>query len=140
MVGITITTGTNEIIFYYEKVDGLTYTVEYLEKDTNKEISLPKVVDGKVYGDELTESAIDIDGYVKVEPTSETITIGMNENIIKFYYTKRTDLSYTVKYIDQETGHRQQKRRPVCHPVLLSFGNHRRRCDSGRSAQAAQTQ
>ena len=101
---ITITTGTNEIIFYYEKVDGLTYTVEYLEKDTNKEISLPKVVDGKVYGDEVTESAIDIDGYVKVEPTSETITIGMNENIIKFYYTKRTDLSYTVKYIDQETG------------------------------------
>ena len=101
---ITITTGTNEIIFYYEKVDGLTYTVEYLEKDTNKEISLPKVVDEKVYGDEVTENAIDIDGYVKVEPTSETITIGMNENVIKFYYTKRTDLSYTVKYIDQETG------------------------------------
>ena len=47
----------------------------------------------------MTESAIDISGYDKVAPTSATITIAVEGNEITFYYTKRTDLSYTVKYL-----------------------------------------
>ena len=97
---IVITTEKNEIIFYYKKIDGLTYTVKYLEKDTNVEVAPEKVVDGNVFGDIITEDAIDVEGYTKVDPTSQTITIAVENNEIIFYYTKRTDLEYTVNYLE----------------------------------------
>ena len=48
---------------------------------------------------------INIDGYRYVNPSSETITLGMNDedNVITLYYTKRTDLSYTLKFYDVDT-------------------------------------
>ena len=52
----------------------------------------------------MTEQAIDIEGYDKVAPTSETITIEVTGNVINFYYTKRTDLSYTVNYLEKGTN------------------------------------
>ena len=51
----------------------------------------------------MTEEAIDITGYVAEEPTSQTITIQVEGNVINFYYTKRTDLSYTVNYLEKDT-------------------------------------
>ena len=95
---ITITTGTNEHTFYYTKRNDLSYTVYYKEQGTENELADAKVVDGKTFGDVVTENAIDIDGYNKVNPTSGNITITTGKNEYTFYYTKRTDLSYTVNY------------------------------------------
>ena len=95
---ITITTGKNEYTFYYTKRNDLSYTVYYKEQGTENELADAKVVDGQKFGDVVTENAIDIDGYNKVNPTSADITITTGKNEYTFYYTKRNDLSYTVNY------------------------------------------
>ena len=100
---ITITTGKNEYTFYYTKRADLSYTVYYKEQGTENELADAKVVDGKTFGDVVTENAIDIDGYNKVNPTSAEITITTGKNEYTFYYTKRADLSYTVYYKEQGT-------------------------------------
>ncbi|WP_347288408.1 hypothetical protein, partial [uncultured Alistipes sp.] len=94
----------NEINFYYTKRNDLSYRVNYLEKDTNKVVAEAKVVEGQEFKAEITERAIDVNGYDKVAPTIQSITIGVEENIINFYYTKKNNLSYKVNYLDSETG------------------------------------
>ena len=101
---ITITTGTNEHTFYYTKRNDLSYTVYYKEQGTEKELAGAKVVDGQTFGNVVTENAIDIDGYNKVNPTNANITITTGTNEHTFYYTKRTDLSYTVNYLEKDTN------------------------------------
>ena len=101
---ITISKGENVINFYYTKRTDLSYTVKYMEKDTTNEIATAKTVNGQTFGAEITEGAIDIAGYNKVDPTSKTITIGTGSNVINFYYTKRTDLTYTVNYLEYGTN------------------------------------
>jgi uncharacterized repeat protein (TIGR01451 family) len=103
---LTIGTGENVITFYYTKRNDLSYTVNYLEKDTLNVLHNPKVQDGMTF-DEVVNSAdevIEINGYNydSVVP-EETLTIGTGENVITFYYTKRTDLSYTVNYLEKDT-------------------------------------
>ena len=102
-VEVEITTGKNEITFYYEKRTDLSYTVKYLEKETNKVLAPAKVVESQTFGDKITESAIEIDGYNKVAPTSGEVEITTGTNEITFYYEKRTDLSYTVNYYLENT-------------------------------------
>ena len=101
---ITITTGTNEHTFYYTKRNDLSYTVYYKEQGTENELADAKVVDGQTFGNVVTENAIDIDGYNKVDPTSANITITTGTNEHTFYYTKRNDLSYTVNYLEKDTN------------------------------------
>ena len=104
--GQTITIGVNEkenvINFYYTKRDDLSYTVNYLEQGTNEEIVASKVVENQTYQDVITENAIDIPGYYPVEPTEATITIDVENNVINFYYEKRTDIPYRVEYYYDE--------------------------------------
>ena len=97
---VEITTGTNEITFYYEKRTDLSYTVNYYLEGTTTKVATSKTVNDKTFEEEVTENAIDVAGYTKVAPTTKTITISTDEskNVINFYYTKRTDLSYTVNY------------------------------------------
>lgn len=76
------------------------YTVKYLEQGTNKELHAPTTVAGNLYNAQVTVNAIDIAGYNKVNPASSTITISEGNNEITFYYTKRTDLGYTVNYVE----------------------------------------
>ena len=97
---LTIGTGENVLNLYYTKRTDLSYTVNYLEKDTNKVLHEAKTVDKQTFGDTVTETAIDVQGYNKVDPTSQNLTVTADpaENVITFYYTKRTDLSYTVNY------------------------------------------
>ena len=97
---LTIGTGENVINVYYTKRNDLSYTVNYLEKDTNSVLHEAKTVDKQTFGDTVTETAIDVQGYNKVDPTSQNLTVTADpaENVITFYYTKRTDLSYTVNY------------------------------------------
>ena len=101
---ITITTGTNEYTFYYTKRNDLSYTVYYKEQGTEKDLADAKVVDGQIYGNTVTENAIDIDGYNKVNPTSGNITITTGTNEYTFYYTKRNDLSYIVNYLEKDSN------------------------------------
>ena len=84
----------------FAKKTNLSYTVNYLEQGTNEILSPQKVKDGMTFGDSVTETAIDIPGYNTVEPTSQSLTVTAenDKNVITFYYTKKTDLSYTVNY------------------------------------------
>ena len=103
---LTIGTGENVINVYYTKRNDLSYTVNYLEKDTLNVLHNPKVQDGMTF-DEVVNSAdevIEINGYNydSVVP-EEKLTIGTGENVINIYYTKRNDLSYTVNYLEKDT-------------------------------------
>ena len=101
-VTITIDVKKNEINFYYEARKDLSYTVNYLEKGTDKALATAKVVENQTYGTSVTEKAIDITGYKKVAPMEATITIDVKKNEISFYYVKdesqKHELSYTVEY------------------------------------------
>ena len=103
---ITITTGTNVINLYYTKRTDLSYTVNYLEKTTNKVLHEPKVVENRTFEEKITSSTekIDINGYNFDSYDKETLTIGTGNNVINIYYTKRTDLSYKVKYLEKTTN------------------------------------
>ena len=98
---LTIGTGENVLTLYYTKRTDLSYTVNYLEKDTNKVLHEQKVQGGMTFEDKITsaDEVIDISGYNydSVKP-EEKLTIGTGENVINIYYTKKTGLSYTVNY------------------------------------------
>ena len=55
--------------------EGLSYTVRYLEKDTEKVLKEAKVVDGKAYNDEVTETAETIAGYNVEGEATKTISL-----------------------------------------------------------------
>ena len=101
----TVPDNNNLIVkLYYARRNDLSYTVYYKEQGTENELADAKVVNGQKFGDVVTENAIDIDGYNKVNPTSAEITITTGTNEYTFYYTKRNDLSYTVNYLEKGTN------------------------------------
>ena len=85
------------VIFYYEKRNDFSYTVMYLEEDTNNELATPEVRRNRTYLETYSEKAKPIDGYVVDEETKE-IVLEENESRIIFYYNKKDDLSYKVIY------------------------------------------
>lgn len=107
----TLIIGTNEeenvIELYYTKRNDLSYTVNYLEEETHEELHEPKVIENQTFEDVIIakDVAIEIDGYEYSSCDKESITIGINEeeNIITIYYIKRSDLKYTINYLDKET-------------------------------------
>ena len=103
---LVITTGENTINIYYTKINGLAYTVNYLEKDTDKVIHTPKTTDNMTFEDEITSAneVIEIDGYNYDSVDKDILVVGTGENIINIYYTKRNDLSYTVNYLEKDTN------------------------------------
>ena len=96
----------NVIKVYYVKRTDLSYTVNYLEKGTTNVLHEQKVVGNQTYGTVIKSSdeEITIDGYDYDSADKETLTIGTGENVINLYYTKRTDLSYTVNYLEKGTN------------------------------------
>ena len=99
-------TTLNVMNIYYTKRTDLSYTVNYLEKDTNKVLNESKEVNNVEFETVINASdeIITIDGYVfnSVNPQELTITTG--SNVINIYYTKRADLSYTVNYLEKDTN------------------------------------
>ena len=85
------------VIFYYEKRNDFSYTVMYLEENTNNELATPEVRRNRTYLETYSEKAKPIDGYVVDEETKE-IVLEENESRIIFYYNKKDDLSYKVIY------------------------------------------
>ena len=102
---LTIGTGENVINIYYTKRNDLSYTVNYLEKDTLNVLHNPKVQDGMTFDDVVKseDEVIEINGYNYASADKETLTIGTGENVINLYYTKQTNLSYKVNYLEQGT-------------------------------------
>ena len=101
---VTDNESKNVIKVFYKKRNDLSYTVRYREEgaeDTEADLATALTIGEQTFGDRVTVNAIAIDGYEKVEPTSAEmeITAGTNEYI--FYYRKRNDLSYTVRYREE---------------------------------------
>lgn len=99
--GAVLTADGLEINLYYVRNE-YPYQVRYLEQGTGKELHDPKNGTGK-YGAVISESAIDIDGYEAVDPTSATLNIRIDEgegapnlNIITFYYKEK---EVTINYV-----------------------------------------
>ena len=89
-----------ELKLYYTR-NSYPYEVRYLEEGTGKVLHAPRT-DTEKYGKVISESAIDIDNYDKVDPTTVTINIKIEEdvttariNIITFYYTEQ---EVTINY------------------------------------------
>ncbi|MGM9546899.1 MAG: InlB B-repeat-containing protein [Oscillospiraceae bacterium] len=88
-----------ELKLYYTR-NPYPYQVRYLEQGTGNVLAAPKDGSG-LYGQVISESAIDIGGYDKVDPTTKSINIRIESdntaklNIITFYYTENTvNISY----------------------------------------------
>ena len=103
---LAIGTGENVINVYYTARTDLSYTVNYLEKGTNEVLAPQLKVDNQTFGSVITsaEKVIEIDGYNYDSVDKETLAIGTGENVINVYYTARTDLSYTVNYLEKGTN------------------------------------
>ncbi|MDY6067287.1 MAG: MBG domain-containing protein, partial [Candidatus Faecousia sp.] len=96
---VTVGTGENKIVFIYTKRSDLSYTVEYREgSKTGTQLKEAKTESVKTFGETYTETAAAIEGYT-VDAETKNVTVGTGENKIVFIYTKRTDLTYTVKYL-----------------------------------------
>ena len=100
-----MTKDTIEVIYYYQ-LKKYPYTVNYLEKDTNKILKDSKKVADITYGTTIKSQSevIDINGYKYDSVDKDTITIGTSGNVINIYYTKRNNLSYTVNYLEKGTN------------------------------------
>ena len=96
----------NEIIFYYERQPVLTnYVVKYLDKATNLALAPEKIVRGLEVGTEVTETAVDVEGYTALAPTEATLVLAESGNEIIFWYERDPVLTdYVVKYLDKATS------------------------------------
>lgn len=85
----------------------LSYTVNYYWNGTTEKVTESKTIGGKMFGEEMTESPIGVEGYTPVSTESKTITIGTETNEINFYYYKNVELtadSRTLTYDGYEHG------------------------------------
>ena len=103
---ITIGTGENVITIYYTKVQGLSYTVKYIDKDTDETIHAPKTEGNQTFEATILarNERIEIDGYVYDSCSKDRLVIGTGVNELTLYYIKRSDLNYKVNYIEKGTN------------------------------------
>ena len=85
------------------------YTVNYLEKGTNKVLAPSKTVstnannENLYVGDKVTEYALTLDNYNLVSNSPETITLAKEGNVINFYYELK-DSKIIVHYLEKDTN------------------------------------
>lgn len=92
-----VASGTTITLTYVPRTD-LSYTVNYYLQGTTVKVADSKKIDDQTFGTEVTEEAIDISGYSKVAPTSQTISIGVEGNEINFYYTRNAEPARYANY------------------------------------------
>ena len=83
------------------------YVVNYLEKGTDKVLHDAKSEDGNVYDEiKLADVIMTIKGYNYDSVNVDPLVLSDNTvlNVMNIYYTKRTDLSYTVNYLEKDTN------------------------------------
>lgn len=81
----------------YTKRSDLSYTVNYYWNGTDTKVKESKKVDGKTFHESVTESPVTIEGYTSVSDDTQTITIGVENNVINFYYYKNVKLTANSK-------------------------------------------
>lgn len=81
----------------YTKRSDLSYTVNYYWNGTDTKVKESKNVDGKTFQESVTESPVTIEGYTPVSNDTATITIGVENNVINFYYYKDVKLTANSK-------------------------------------------
>ncbi len=81
----------------YTKRSDLSYTVNYYWNGTGTKVKDSKKVDGKTFQESVTESPVTIEGYTPVSNGTATITIGVENNVINFYYYKDVKLTANSK-------------------------------------------
>jgi len=95
------------ILYYTKKNDTSNYTVNYLDKDTNKVIHEQKVVEKAKLNTVVNakDEIIDITNYKYDSSDKENITVveDNDKNIINLYYTKKNG-NVVIKYVDEDTG------------------------------------
>ena len=104
---ITLDSDNKVLTFYYEKRNDMSYIVRYVELVGNDEVEIldSKTVTNKKYNETYEEEAkIAPNGYKLVSDKKQTITLDSDNKVLKFYYEKRNDMSYTVRYIDYDTN------------------------------------
>lgn len=104
---ITLDFDNKVLTFYYEKRNDMSYIVRYVELVGNDEVEIldSKTVTNKKYNETYEEEAkIAPNGYKLVSDKKQTITLDSDNKVLKFYYEKRNDMSYTVRYIDCDTN------------------------------------
>lgn len=92
-------------------VKGVTaeYTVNYLEKGSNKKVADSKTIsknanNGDLYiGDKVTEYALTLNNYNLVSNSQESITLAKEGNVINFYYELK-DSKIVVHYVEKDTN------------------------------------
>ena len=77
----------------YTKRSDLSYTVNYYWNGTTDKVLESKNVGGKTFQESVTESPVTIEGYTPVRNDTATITIGVENNVINFYYYKDVKLT-----------------------------------------------
>jgi len=106
-VSVTLSAEGNVFIFYYLAipVDSTWYVVHYYLEGTAAKVAADKVVIGMV-GDEVTVYAVDVAGYVAVEPVSLSGVLGVGgSNVFVFYYIVDVEVhTFTVTYAPGAQG------------------------------------
>ena len=104
---ITSDSDNKVLTFYYQKRSDMSYTVRYVELVGNDEVELldSKTVTNKTYNKTYEEEAKEApNGYKLVSDKKQTITLDSDNKVLTFYYQKRNDMSYIVRYIDYDTN------------------------------------
>lgn len=97
--------GSNIIKVCYEKRTDMSYTVKYLDKDTNEELYDSVTREDKTFGETYTETAKDAPyGYTLVGTTTQNVIIDEDNKVVTFYYQKRNDFGYKVNYLEKDTN------------------------------------
>ena len=84
----------------------LSYTVNYLEKDTDNVLHTAKTVENQTFGDTITGESekVIIANYTYVKANPDPLTIGTGENVITLYYTKDAPTPGTFDFNDVVYG------------------------------------
>lgn len=95
----------NIIKVCYERRYDMSYTVRYIDYDTNENIYENKIVSDRTNNETYEEEAKEVpNGYKLVSDKKQTITLDSDNKVLTFYYQKRNDMSYIVRYIDYDTN------------------------------------
>ena len=82
-----VSSGTEYTVNYV--ADEFPYTINYIDQATGNALQAPVTADA-TFGTEVTVEAAAIDGYVLVSDQQQTITMGVENNVINFYYAADT--------------------------------------------------
>ena len=94
----------NVIRVCYVKRDDMSYTVKYLDKANDEELLNSEVREGKTFEEVYTETAKDAPyGYKLVGNDTQEVKIDAEDKVVIFYYEKRNDFKYSVKYLEERT-------------------------------------